>query len=53
MELSDRPSLSHRPQVSQPDPTPARQWAPWYLQHRDRGWRAFACAHQDGAPDRI
>lgn len=46
MELCDRPSLCHRPQASQPDPTPARQLAPWYLQHRDQGWEAPGAMHQ-------
>lgn len=39
MELCDRPSLSHRPQASQPDPV-ARLLAPWFLQHRDQRWAA-------------
>ncbi|MGL4353560.1 hypothetical protein [Aeromonas sp. 1HA1] len=36
MELTDRPAISHRPQASQPDPSPTSQLAPWYLQHRDQ-----------------
>ncbi|MGY3941889.1 hypothetical protein [Aeromonas tecta] len=50
MEQSDRPSLRHRPHASQPDPSPARQLAPWYLQHRDKGWEAFDNAHQESRP---
>ncbi len=37
MELSDSPTLSHRPQLCQPEPV-TRVLSPWYLQHRDRGW---------------
>lgn len=53
MELYDRPSFSHRPQASQPDPTPAGQLAPWFLQHRDRGWEAATSPHQEAALNRV
>ncbi|EQB8042635.1 hypothetical protein ACSZOL_11555 [Aeromonas hydrophila] len=42
MELTDRPAISHRPQVSEPNPSPSGQLAPWYLQHRDQAWQPFA-----------
>ncbi|CAJ1904120.1 hypothetical protein COCAGNCG_04068 [Aeromonas dhakensis] len=41
MELTDRPAISHRPQASEPDPSPSGQLTPWYLQHRDQAWQPF------------
>ena len=52
MELRDHPSLSQRPQASQPDPTPARLLMPWYQQHRDQGWETLPLAREDGLSDR-